>query len=153
MTPIDAQLLAHADALGVTIEYTAHLPADRDGEYNHRRHLIRLRPGMHGRHHRSVFAHEIAHAVFEDVPSRFGPVTAKQERRAEEWAALQLISLEDYRRVEQIHHGHSGAMALDLDVMISIVRAYQNLLLRLGPTTYVDARMGTGQWSHRIEES
>lgn len=150
MNPIDAQLLAHADALGVTIEY-ADLPADRDGEYLHRKHLIRLRPGLHARHKRSVLAHELAHAVFRDSPSRFGPVAAKQERRAEEWAALQLIDLNDYRHVEVIHNGHAGAMALDLGVMTSIVKAYQGLLLRLGPTTYVAPRMGAGQWAHRVE--
>ncbi len=151
MTPIDAQLLDFAAALGVSIEYTEHLRDDRDGEYIHRRNLIRLRPAMHARKHRCVFAHELAHAVFGDTHSRFGPVSAKQERRAEEWAALRLISAHDYRRAEQIHHGHVGAMALELDVMVSIVKTFQNLLLRLGDTAYVEPRIGAGQWRHRFD--
>ncbi|WP_424711135.1 ImmA/IrrE family metallo-endopeptidase [Microbacterium sp. SLBN-111] len=69
------------------IEYSL-LPPDRDGEYRHRHNAIRLRRGMSSRLHRSVLAHELAHAVFGHVPSRFGPEAAKQERVAEEWAAL-----------------------------------------------------------------
>ncbi|OJU41782.1 MAG: hypothetical protein BGN97_03485 [Microbacterium sp. 69-10] len=150
MTPIDAQLLDFTDALGVAIEYTTSLREDRDGEYIHHRKLIRLRPEMHARKHRSIFAHEIGHAVFGDTPSRFGPVHAKQERRAEEWAALRLIDLHDYRHAEQAHQGHLGAMALELDVLRSTVQAFQQLLLRVGDTAYVGPRIGAGQWIHRF---
>jgi isoaspartyl peptidase/L-asparaginase-like protein (Ntn-hydrolase superfamily) len=153
MTPIDAQLLDFAAALGVSIEYTADIREDRDGEYIHRRKLIRLRPAMHGRKHRCVFAHEIGHAVFGDTPSRFGPVAAKQERRAEAWAALRLINVHEYRHSEQARHGHLGAMALDLDVMVSTVRAFQGLILRVGDTAYVGPRIGAGQWLHRLDAS
>lgn len=150
MIPIDHYLLDLADQAGVTIEY-ANLARGRDGEYIHHRKLIRLRPGMSSRLHRSVLAHELAHAAFADVPSQFGPVHAKQERRAEEWAALRLIDLEDYRHLEQIHHGHAGAIALDLGVMRSIVLAYQGLLERIGDTTYLRPKMGAGNWLHREE--
>lgn len=147
-TPVDLQLDDFAAVIGVAIDY-APLPADRDGEYDHPSRTIRLRPGMAARHHRSVLAHELAHAVFGDVPSKFGPVNAKQERRAEEWAALRLITLDDYRHVESIHRGHAGAMALDLGVMRSIVLAYRGLLERHGDTTYVRPRLGAGQYDHR----
>src|SRR5690606_4705436 len=150
MTPIDAQLLAIADSLGVSIDYR-HLPTDRDGQYIHARKLIELRPGMHGRHHRSVLAHELAHAVFGDVPSRFGPVTAKQERRAEEWAALQLIDLDEYRYLEAAYDGSPAGIAVELGVMTSIVKAYQGLLQRFGDTTYVAPGMGAGQWLAKVE--
>lgn len=150
MTPIDQRLLDFADALGVRIEYRD-LPTDRDGQYVHARRVIYLRPGMHGRHHRSVLAHELAHALWGDVPSRFGPVNAKQERRAEEWAALRLIDQDDYRYFEMVNDGRPAGIALDLGVMTSIVKAYQGLLQRIGDTTYIDARMGAGQWYHRVE--
>lgn len=150
MTPIDQTLANFADMLGVRLEY-AHLPASIDGEYIHGAKLIRLRRGMSARHHRSVLAHELGHAAFGDVPSKFGPVHAKQERRAEEWAALRLITVDDYRRAEQLHHGHPGAIAIELGVMTSIVTAYQGLLTRLGEATYVDSRMGAGQYAHRAE--
>lgn len=150
MTPIDQRLLDFADALGVRIEYRA-LPADRDGQYVHARRVIYLRPGMHARHHRSVLAHELAHALWGDVPSKFGPVNAKQERRAEEWAALRLIHHDDYRYFEMVHDGRPAGIALELGVMTSTVKVYQGLLQRIGDTTYVDARMGAGQWQHRVE--
>ncbi|ALX66823.1 ImmA/IrrE family metallo-endopeptidase [Microbacterium sp. XT11] len=150
MTPIDKHLLDIADALDVRIDYKP-LSPDRDGQYVHARKVIHLRPGMHARHHRSVLAHELAHAVFGDVPSKFGPVNAKQERRAEEWAALQLIDLNEYRYLEHAYGGSPAGIALELGVMTSIVKAYQGLLLRIGDTTYLDAGMGAGQWRHRIE--
>lgn len=149
MTPTDQHLLDLADSLGVRIEYT-HLPASIDGEYIHGMKLIRLRRGMAARHHRSVLAHELGHAAFGDTPSKFGPVHAKQERRAEEWAALRLIPVDDYRRAEHIHHGHAGAIAIDLGVMTSTVQAFQGMVERLGDATYVDPRMGAGQYSHRV---
>lgn len=130
MTPIDRRLAALAARAGATIEEAA-LPG-RDGEYLHARRLIRLRPGMSARLHRCVLAHELAHCAFGDVPSPSAHLTAKQERRADEWAARQLIRLDDYRRAELLHHGHPGAMAIDLGVMRSIVEAYQRVLARSG---------------------
>lgn len=147
---IDLQLDDYARMIGVAVVY-APLPADRDGEYDHPRRIIRLREGMSSRHHRSVLAHELGHAAFGDVPSRYGPVNAKQERRAEEWAALRLIPLDEYRRTEQIHRGHAGAMALDLGVLRSTVEAFRGLLARHGDTTYLRPKMGAGQWDHRAE--
>lgn len=92
-------LLDMADALGVTIDYVElHM---RDGEYRHDLRRIRLREGMTPRKERSVLAHELAHAIWGDVPSKFGPINARQERRADEWAALQLIAPEAYRESEQ----------------------------------------------------
>lgn len=147
MIHIDDYLHDLAEQAGVSIEY-AQLRG-RDGEYLHARRLIRLRPGMAARLHRSVLAHELGHAAYADVPSQFGPVNAKQERRADEWAALRLITIDDYRHVETVHSGHPGAMALDLGVMRSIVEAFQRVLLRLGDTVYQCPRMGAGQWDHR----
>lgn len=144
----EAMLLEMLEALGVRVEY-AKLASDRDGEYIHARRLIRLRHGMTERLHRSVLAHECAHAVFGDEPSMFGPVNRKQERRADEWAALRLIDHETYKRAELIHHGHAGAIAHDLGVVRSIVEAYQQILLRVGDTVYVKPREGAGQWHHR----
>lgn len=149
-TPIDEYLQDLADQAGVRIEY-ARLREGRDGEYSHASRVIRLRPGMGARLHRSVLAHELAHAAFGHRPSHFGPVHAKQERMAEEWAALRLISPADYRHVEDLHDGHAGAMALELGVMRSIVDAYRGLLARLGGTVYVRPRMGAGMWAHREE--
>lgn len=154
---IDTHLEAIAAMIGVRIEY-AMLPPDRDGEYRWKHNVIRLRRGMTARLHRSVLAHELAHAVFGDVPSRFGPVHLKQERRAEEWAALRLIDRHEYRRAEAMHEGHAGAMAVELGVVRSVVEAYRTLLLRIEvehvdepDLVYVKSKMGTGNWLHREE--
>lgn len=148
MTPIDKYLLDIAEQAGVRVEY-ADLRPGRDGEYIHDLQLIRLRPAMNARRWRTTLAHELGHVAFADVPTRFGPVHAKQERRADEWAALRLIHIDDYRHAEHVHHGHAGAMALELGVMRSIIDAYRRLLTRIDDTVYVEPRMGAGQWTHR----
>ncbi len=152
-TPIDAALRQHAQALNVRVEYAALRPG-RDGEYVHTTRSIRLRPGMHARLHRSVLAHELGHAHHGHAPARSAIVHAKQERLAEEWAALRLIRPADYRHAERACEGHPGAIALELGVMRSIVDTYRSLLLRLPRdedtcAVYVDARMGAGMWAHR----
>ena len=140
-----------AAALGVRIVHTDLTHLHRDGDYNVKTNTIRLQEGMTRRLLRSVLAHELCHAVFGDVPSRFGPVNAKQERRADEWAALRLINPSRYREVELIRDGNVPLMAQDLDVIDDIVHAFQRILQRIGDHTYVDPRMGAGQWAHKVE--
>lgn len=135
-----------ADALNVEIVY-CRLPRDRDGDYDAKTNTIRLRAGMTYRLHRHTLAHELAHAVFGDVPTMFGPVNAKQERRADEWAALRLIDSDDYRAAEEIHGSHPPALAQELNVVTRTVEAYQRVLERIGDTVYLQPRMGAGQWA------
>lgn len=143
-TPIWGML----ETMGIAVEY-ANLPPDRDGEYIHARKLIRLQHGMASRLHRSVLAHECAHAVFADVPTMFGPVNRKQERRADEWAAMRLINPTAYRFAEQLHQGHVEAMAVEVGVTVDLVEAFQRVLLLVGDTVYIDPHMGAGQYLHR----
>jgi len=140
-----------ARAMGVRIEYTDLTRLDRDGDYCARTNTIRLQTGMSRRLTRSVLAHELAHVTFGDEPSMFGPVNAKQERRADEWAALRLITSEAFREAEQLHGGHAAAMAVELGVITDIVEAYQRILLRVGDTVYTQPRMGAGQWHERTQ--
>lgn len=140
-----------AAALGVHIVHTDLTHLHRDGDYNVKTNTIRLQEGMSRRLLRSVLGHELCHAVFGDVPSRFGPVNAKQERRADEWAALRLIDPERYREVEHIRDGNVALMAQDLEVIDDIVHAFQRILQRIGDHTYVAPRMGVGQWEHKVE--
>lgn len=146
------ELDATIHALGVRIEYTD-LPPDRDGEYLHHKRLIRLQRGLATRLRRCVKAHECAHAVFADVESRFGPVNAKAERRADEWAALRLIALAAYKRAEILHEGHIGGMAIELNVTTDLLEVYRAMLLVVedadGTRTYVKPGIGDGQWAAR----
>ncbi|WP_279367352.1 ImmA/IrrE family metallo-endopeptidase [Microbacterium testaceum] len=150
MTPIDAYLEDLARQGGIHIEY-GRVPTGRDGQSWTDRKLTRLRPGMAARLHRCVLAHELGHHALGHQPTQFGPVHAKQERAAEEWGALRLITLDDYRHVEEIRDGHVGAMAIDLGVMRTTLEAFQAVLLRIGDTVYVQPKMGAGQWTHRVE--
>jgi hypothetical protein len=150
---MDARLLAiyeMLDTLGVTVEF-CDLPDDRDGEYIHEERLIRIQHDLLFRRYISTLAHECCHAVWGDVPSRFGPVNAKQERRADEWAALRLIDRDEYRRLEARHDGHLDAMAVSLNVTVEVVEAFRSLLLRVEDAVYVAPRMGAGEYSDRIE--
>ncbi|MDQ1206172.1 ImmA/IrrE family metallo-endopeptidase [Microbacterium sp. SORGH_AS_0862] len=148
---MDEHILETLEILRVRVRVVDDLPDDRDGEYLHRRRIIRLRAGMARRLHRSVLAHECAHAVFADEPTMFGPRNALQERRADEWAALRLIDIDDYKLAERMHDGHAEAIAVDLDVTVDIVDAFRRILQRFGDTVYVRPRMGAGQWDH-LEE-
>lgn len=149
MTPIDRYLEDLVEQAGIRVEYRP--LRGRDGQSFVDRKLTILKPGMHARLHRCVLAHELGHHAFGHRPTLFGPVNAKQERAAEEWGALRLITIDDYRHVEQMHEGHVGAMALDLGVMRSTLEAFQAVLLRVGDTAYVRPRLGAGQYEHRIE--
>lgn len=144
------QLYDFAEMLGVTIEYANLDHLERDGDYHHRTQTIRLQHGMTWRLERSVLAHELAHAVFQDVPSMFGPENAKMERRADEWAALRLIDPVHYREVEQRCDGHPKCLAQELGVIEDIVTAYQRVLARIGDHVYVSPKMGAGQWVRKV---
>ena len=139
------------EALGVSVSFTDELPDDRDGDYDHATRTIWLRASLTERPYRASLAHETAHAVFEDVKTMFGPINRRQERRADEWAALFLIDMDAYRSAEAEHDGNSEAIALTLNVTADLVEVFQSLLLRLGDIVYVGPRMGAGQWHYRIE--
>ena len=134
---------------GITLEYTDLSHLDRDGDYHHATRTIRLQEGMTRRLKRSVLAHELVHAHFGDVPSAFGPVNAKMERRADELAARYLIRLDDYREAERYRNGHIESMAFDLDVDDNLFITYREMLARIGNTVYLRPRMGAGQYDHR----
>ncbi|UOQ58135.1 ImmA/IrrE family metallo-endopeptidase [Leucobacter allii] len=143
------QLFDLADAGNISVEFRP--LAQRNGEYRDDLKRIRLREDMPPRLMRFTFAHELGHAAFRDVPSMFGPENARQERRADEWAALRLIELDAYREFEALREGHVPAIAHDLGVVTRCVEAYQRLLERIGDTVYLDPHMGAGQWLAKVE--
>lgn len=117
--------LAESHGLTVTEGAGKHLGGYRPGD-----HTIRLRPGLSHRAARTVLAHEIAHHVLGHRPTQFGPVLARQERQANEWAARRLINIHDYRTAELIREGHVPSIAFDLDVLPVVVETYQTLITR-----------------------
>ncbi|MGJ0388932.1 ImmA/IrrE family metallo-endopeptidase [Microbacterium sp. CGR1] len=120
------------------------------GGYEPRTATIRVTPGLSARTTCSVLAHELAHAMLGHTPTADAVERERQERRADEWAARLLITPAAYAAAERARGPHPASLAFDLGVTIEIVIAYQRLLRRVGETTYVGARMGTGQWEHRL---
>ncbi len=141
-------LISLADELGLRIDWRK---GKKLGGFHEGTRTIRLDPDSSTRVLVSVLAHEIAHAVFGDTYTPFGPARARQERRANEWAALRLITPAAYAAAEERRGVHAAALAFELGVTVEIVEGFQRVLQRIGDTTYVDARMGAGQWVHRVE--
>ncbi|MDR6867865.1 Zn-dependent peptidase ImmA (M78 family) [Microbacterium resistens] len=139
-------LISVAEDLGLSVVWRKR--AKRGGFHEGSR-TIRLNPDQSDRVTISVLTHEIAHAVFGDTYTPYGPARAKQERRADEWAALYLITPERYAAAEERRGVHAAALAFELGVTIELVEGFQRLLQRHGDVTYVSARMGAGQWRHR----
>lgn len=141
-------LLELVDRFNVELIY-ADLPPDRDGECDSPSRRVYIQNGLTRRLHRHTLAHELAHVYFGDVPTMCGPVNAKQERRADEWAAMLLIDADDYARAELVRGAHVSSMAHELGVVTRTVEAYQRLLLRVGDAVYVRPRFGAGQYKLR----
>lgn len=142
------QLLQLADELGLRV---IERRGTKRGGFHEGSRTIRLNPGQSTRATRSVLAHEIAHAIFGDTPTHYGPMRARQERRADEWAARYLITPRAYADAEERRGVHATSLAFELGVTVELVEAYQRLMQRIGDATYVDARMGAGQFEHRVE--
>lgn len=142
------RLFDFAAALGVTIEYAPLI--GRDGEYRDDQKRIRLRENMTDRLTRWTLAHELGHAIHGHRPTIFGTVDAKQERQADEWAALQLIDIDTYREVERLREGHAPSMAHDLGIVTEGVHAFQRMLERLGDDVYLKPCHGAGQYADRL---
>lgn len=139
-------LLRLADEQGLRV---VERPGTHLGGYLPAAATIRMSPGLSARTAGSVLAHELAHAALGHVPSSDAAVRRRQERRADEWAARLLITPDAYADAERLRGGHVAALAFELGVTVELVIAYQRLLRRVGDVTYVDARMGRGQWAHR----
>lgn len=97
--------------------------------------------------------HEIGHHVLGHRPTDFGLMRKRQEAAADSWAAQTLITPHAYAEAERHREGHVTSMAIDLNVPDELVVAYRGTLLRTDSAVYVDARMGAGQFAHRIEVS
>ncbi len=139
-----------ATELGVQVEYTDLTHLGRDGDYNRHTRTIRLQEGMLYRHHRSVLAHEIAHAIADDETTMFAHINERQERRADEWAAHYLIDRDEYQMAERKYGANIEWIAQELCVTDELVEAYERTLHRVGDSVYVNPKMGAGQWAQKV---
>lgn len=121
------QLLRLADQLDL---HVVERPGRTRGGFDPSTRTIRLNPGMSMRTTRSVLAHELGHARLGHHPTQRPSVRDRQERRADEWAARQLLTPQRYAAAEAIRGTHLASLAFELDVTIEIVAAFQSLLQR-----------------------
>lgn len=102
-----------ATGLGIRlVEHTGGIP----GWYHHRTRTISTRRGMSFPQYRSVLAHELGHAIHNDVPTGHGHFDARQERRADKFAANLLINQDAFEAAATCHSGHLPAIADELEV-------------------------------------
>lgn len=141
-------LYDYAKTLGVSIEYTN--LTDRIGGYRHDLRHIRLQTGMLYRKERTVLAHELGHATYGDTPTMFSTYAARQERRANEWAAHFLINIDDYQLAEEKYGPNTEWIAQELGVLNHLVAAYERTLHRIGTTVYVSPKLGRARARYEV---
>lgn len=119
---------AHAASLGVEVTWGRVAPG-HDAEYDAARDLIILRRGLTARKERCVLAHEVVHAEHGDIPSPFGPINLRQERRADQHSALRLINEGDFRRAIRLSQD-PAEWCLELGVTADALETYLSLIER-----------------------
>lgn len=117
-----------AAALGVTI-------TDHHGGAKGRRYpdgTISLRADLGPVNRRCTLAHELGHHYYDDRPG--GPCAARNETRADRFAADLLITTETYRDAETIYGPHAGAIAAELNVTVHLVHVWRDMTRQTGAT-------------------
>jgi Domain of unknown function (DUF955). len=85
------------------------------GWYSCSRKLLSTRRGLTIAEYRSTFAHELAHAHYNDG-AIWGRYSQRQEYRADLWAARLLLSESAVRDALIWHNHHRSPAAYDLEV-------------------------------------
>jgi hypothetical protein len=112
---------AYVRALGVTVRI-GWVPVGAWGTYDAELHLITLKPGLAPLQMLCTLMHELGHAAHKHHGT-----SAKQEREADEWAAVRLISKRDFIDAALVEDCAVG-MAHRLGVLPEVVLHYVNTL-------------------------
>ena len=91
---------------------------------------ITTRRGLSIAEYRSTLAHELAHAHFRDVPCRDPVRHARQERRADLWAANLLLDGCDVPGVLALHDHHRAPAAHELEITLHLLEVHLEELER-----------------------
>lgn len=70
-------------------------------------------------------AHELAHAFYGDEHTVDPRRDARQEARADRWAAGALITEKSYREAELVVGSHAGALAAELNVTVEFIHIWR----------------------------
>lgn len=115
-----------AELFGVQVIETNDLRPGWNGMYLHQARIILLKKGMDPWKRRSVLAHELGHAYYRDEVHG----DTRLEKRANEYAALLLISKDEYRAAELLHGPHPGAIAHELGVTPDVINTWRSIHMR-----------------------
>ncbi|MDO5758978.1 MAG: hypothetical protein Q4P24_16200 [Rhodobacterales bacterium] len=121
------QLVKRCAREGIAV-VEARLPGTLTGVFDLHARRVYLRRGMTAGQQLATLAHELEHARRGDDGHQGRAV----EDTINEKVAAQLISVSEYASAERLHGGHSGAIALELDLPRWVVSAYRRRLWRVG---------------------
>lgn len=135
------ELLAHAALLGVSV-HVAHIDGPKRGYYDSVAKQVVYDYELTTVERDTVLAHELGHAFYDH--QCYG--NPKFEEAADYYAACLLIDPAAYIAAEALDPS-IGAIADELGVEPKLVRVFEKrALTRLHGVTYVQARMGAGQY-------
>lgn len=118
-------LYENAIELGVTVRF-GDPGRGRIACYIDRCRIIVIRPGMRRAQARSALAHELGHAAHRDTTTGHPLYDARQERRADLYAARLLICPSAVARAERLHGPHLGMIARELDVTPRLLAVWRD---------------------------
>ena len=123
MTISAVELHLLAESMGVQLQrHTGGCP----GWYDHHRRIISTRRGQSIGQYKSVLAHELGHAHYNDPPGHHGA----HELRADRFAARLFISPVEYATAETIYGPHPATLANELGVTVKVLKTWQTLYER-----------------------
>lgn len=120
---VDLEGVAHQK--GVIIEYRNVLRKGRWGEYEYRRHTVRLLSGLGPVQWRSTLAHELGHAHYGHWWQ-----SARHELEADCYAARLLIRPAEWKLAAAAHPDCPQSVASELGVLPRLVEVYGLYLAR-----------------------
>lgn len=135
------ELIAHAASLGVSV-HVAHIDGPQRGYYDSAAKQVVYDYELTPVERDTVLAHELGHAFYDH--QCYG--NPKFEEAADYYAACLLIDPAAYIAAEALDPS-IGAIAEELGVEPKLVRVFERrALTRLQGVTYVQSRMGAGQY-------
>lgn len=94
------------------------------GFYHHPSRTITTRRGLSIAEYRSTLAHELGHAYYSDEPTPDPVRDARQEARANRWAANLLLAGQDVEKALICNGNHIKPAAYELEVTATILRVW-----------------------------
>lgn len=110
-----------AEAWGIRLIETSKLDSRFNGMYLAQHRAIIMRADLDYWTRRSCLAHELGHARYGDSHH----ANPRAESRADRFAANLLIDPGQYLRLEQLHDGHTGAIAHELGITPHLLQVWK----------------------------